>query len=238
MKYLSILHFSDMHGETSLLEGCPSPEHFDAVVCTGDLCPNKTRGKRKSEVPYQSEWVINNVLWFRSLCQDKPFLLTRGNHDFADICTILRRAGIRAHALERQPYGDGPFVHRGVVFAGLPHIPFIAGEWNFEAHPGAELRYQTDLALEPDPHVLAAHCPPYGILDGSDCGDHFGNAPLSNIIAFEKPRRLHTVLCGHVHSHGGQHAYDPTIGVHVFNNATTWRVVKIPAPEFVGQRRV
>ena len=109
MKYLSILHFSDMHGETALLEGCPPPEHFDAVVCTGDLCPNKTRGKRKSEIPFQREWTINHIPWFQRLCGKKPFLLTRGNHDFFDVCSILKRSGVFAHALERQPYGDGPF---------------------------------------------------------------------------------------------------------------------------------
>ena len=219
-----LTHFSDTHGSpftTSI------PESSIAVVHSGDLLPNLTRGIREEEIPYQREWLIANLPAVRRALGDRLFLFIRGNHDFmsaAEMEGLMRDAGIRATCLEPGPTNE---VHTilGVRFYGFPYIPFIAGEWNFEAR-SAEMSDRVSAIPECD--ILVAHCPPFGICADVILGKGGGNAPLMNWLGYECPKLPRWLLCGHMHdSHGiGMFHRDNEVML-VSNAATTVHTLEI-----------
>jgi len=215
---MKILHVSDTHGRFS-----QRFEEASVIVHTGDFMPNKTRGVRAIEPGHQEYWIRSVMPHLVEWCGDRPFLFMPGNHDFFDPCSIMRRAGISAHNLWEQ----GPKTVNGVHFGGVPFVPWMGGDWNYEA---GEAEIEHYLTFLDDCDVFVTHCPPSGVLDRPYAG--FGGRPGSigsvAIRGYVEKRRPKWHLCGHCHECGGQREMlDETM---VVNGATSARVIDIDAP--------
>lgn len=208
---MKILHTSDLHGQYEGLLRLLSGEVFDLWVDTGDFFPNRTRGDREIEVPYQAKWFEWKRLGSRLVeaLEDVPLVCVSGNHDYVDLAGLIREAEGVAYNVS-----DGPAVVGGLSFSGFREIPWMGGEWNGEAHDFTPLVKKT---LEEDPDVLVTHSPPGGILDKSTDGHPCGvNALTSQLTYTQHKVRAH--LFGHIHEQGGLMVEDLEIK---FSNAAT-----------------
>ena len=187
---MKIYHCSDWHGQLSI-----DSEDCDIIICSGDLLPNKSRGKLEIEVPFQTDWVNKNIDKFVALIGSKRFLFCSGNHDFIDPCPILKNAGLNAINI------NDSFVEiEDIKFFGFPWVPFIANEWNFELLD-ADLGLKTQSILGSiisQIDVLVCHCPPYGFRD-SEGGRMFGNSYLSSLLYYGCEKWPRLILTGHLH---------------------------------------
>lgn len=220
---MRILHLSDTHGNF------PELSEADIVVHSGDLLPNWDPLQRRTEAKNQLQWVRERVERFKGWLGGRPFYFVPGNHDFVEFCSLLRRGGVDAWDL----WHDGVKRVDGLVFGGLPFVPWFGGDWNWEVH---EDEIAADLAetmsLKPD--VLVTHCPPYGVLDvpwqpssyyaNGGQPRHIGSTAIANMLYHgEKTPRL--LLCGHCHEDGGKVA---NIGeTRVVNSATCQQIVEV-----------
>ena len=129
---------------------------------------------------------------------------------------FYREFGVDAHAVTPRGFDLG-----GHRWAGFPHIPTFAGRWTHEA-TDAELDRLSREALGSGADVLCVHCPPQSMLPAE-----YGNRPLYDRLA-AGDHRVRTVLCGHVHEHGGL-STTRTLGhpVTVHNGALGVQLVKL-----------
>lgn len=216
MKYV---HVSDTHGYFPTL-----PTEGKIVIHSGDLCPNKTRGHRETEVKYQSEWVKKNALTFKDWIGDRPFLFCMGNHDFTPyVCRILREVGIDAVDITSTRY-----VRDGVRYYGFPFIPYIEGEWNGEMFPSQMQREVDHLQeeLEKGVDILVAHAPIANILDCEGVNEHWGISHMANMFSYKLDEKNwpKAYLCGHVHGNHGTTHLDKML---ISNAATTVHLVEV-----------
>ena len=183
---MNIFHFSDMHGNLSLIESIP--EETDLIVSSGDFFPNCSRGNRKKEPLFQESWLNANKQKIVDSFRDLPVLCVNGNHDFISLadmlltCTEVTPSGVK--------FG-------GFTFSGFGEIPFIFGEWNREVQDD-ELKKLAEQALASDPDILIVHAPCAGILDAG-----YGNRPLLRALTYQS-HNVKYVLHGHVHEDGGK----------------------------------
>jgi Icc-related predicted phosphoesterase len=215
---MKILHFSDSHGNLhpGILE---LAGEVDVVVCSGDLMPNgRFRADRGMNQIMQPEWLTskNTVRFFQSL--KKPLLFCSGNHDFVDPCPILSTYGVDAVNL------DGKLATvQGVRFYGFPWIPYIQGEWAFEATP-TEM-HQRIRSIEWPLDVLVSHAPIVDQLSSKGKNGHsFGNVALFNHVSYEVEATPKAVLSGHCHGASGLVTVG---GCQMSNAAECYRVVTI-----------
>lgn len=213
-----IAQFSDTHG----LPRKPVPEAADVVVHSGDLCPNRTRGNRSIEPPYQIQWLEKTARDWARWLGGRMLLLVEGNHDFVDPAAILRRYGINALnlGLHAAPVDVG-----GLTFAGLSDIPWIEGEWAHEEQE-VDIHQHFTRLMDQKPDVIIAHCPPAGVLD--DPFDYvnyrIGSTSIATILSYHEHEPL-AYLCGHCHERGGKEAR--VRSTLISNAATTRRLVEI-----------
>ncbi len=188
-----ITHISDTHGMIPEI-----PPNSLAVIHSGDIMPNRSRGLVEEERRYQQNWLHHHRKQFRQKLGDRLFLFIRGNHDFLETTLmeqILQEAGINAHCLE-----DKISSHLGLSFYGFPYIPFIAGEWNFEKMAPE----MSDLVSAiPEVDILVAHCPPFGLMADVQEGKGGGNTILLNFLDYQCARLPRYLLCGHFHESRG-----------------------------------
>ena len=210
-------HASDLHGNLGGILG--SSHKPDVWILSGDICPNKTRGKVAVEFPYQAEWLAHNALPLVEKFGDTPVVVVEGNHDYIDIAALLRLYG--ANAVNVTPEGVDV---AGIRFAGFREIPYMIGEWNGECRDFSDI---VDRTFDSDPEILVTHAPPAGILDDDGMGKygHGGGIPqLTSALAY-RPHRVRAHFFGHIHEQGGKHFQK--LGVHFFNGATFVRFVEI-----------
>lgn len=219
---MRILHLSDSHGSAFWKRN--DLTGIDAVVHTGDLLPNWSRGVRPIETPFQETWCMQNAPEIVAWLNGRPFVAVQGNHDFASICRVLSKLGARAHDLSA---GDVVEL-RGLRFGGFPAVPTINGEWNHErAEP--EIGYYLSEVLDRRLDVLLTHAPPMGILDG--CAkpfgtDHIGSEATHALLFSGKYPTVRYHLFGHCHEAGGQ---TKKVGaIRFFNAATARHRIEIP----------
>lgn len=216
---MRIAHVSDIHGHYKILgmiEDLP-----DLWCLTGDIFPYmgfndyNEWGTPSSEIPHQIRWWGHKGDSFVRRLGGKPVLLVPGNHDFADLASLLRRDGVNAR--EVTPEG---LEFRGIRFAGHGHIPFIQGRWNREVFDDQlrDLAHRT--LTEGNPDVLMTHAPPGHILGG----EHPGDAPLLTALTYQYHRvRVH--LFGHIHETGGRMVEH--MGIKFYNSATTLQEIEL-----------
>lgn len=231
---MKVAHVSDTHGYFPNI-----PKEAEAIIHSGDLCPNLTRGNREIEVPYQSEWIENKSATFKDWIADRPFLFCRGNHDFSPvICEVLQRHSINAIDITSRKY-----VLNNIRFYGFPFIPYIDGEWSGECtsdQMAREVRKLKDI-LKDGLDVLVAHAPPYGVLDADfvlragleqeivpDWAEHLGNVQLTNLFSYSLEDAYHPqyLLVGHIHESGSS-SISKLFDIKVSNAATRVNLIDL-----------
>lgn len=209
-----LTHVSDTHG---ILPHIPSSSL--AIIHSGDMAPNLTRGDAKTEEPYQQEWWNRKLQQIQDIIGDRYFLYIPGNHDYWDPETLLQNAGVKAHNLTGKVLNC-----LGLTFYGFPWIPYIAGEWNYEIHtPGMSRR----VCAIPECDILVAHCPPFGICADLEDGKGNGNSVLLNWLNYQASRLPQYLLCGHFHESRGIAKYGDLGEMTVSNAATVQHTFNI-----------
>lgn len=227
---MKLLHVSDNHSlfiDYWSLMGI-DPSTIDAVVHSGDFCPNWSRGIRPIEVPRQEQWLIENAENIRHWTRDKPILFVHGNHDFLRVDAVLGRLGVNIIALDGEDLDGKIYItdFKGIKFAGYNLVPWFTGEWNNEVQEHVEeYRIKQIIALKPD--VIVSHCPIKGVLDRNQDGDRCGSRQLAILLKEEinngwQPKAF---LHGHIHEPGG--AIVQWKNMIISNAATTARVIEL-----------
>jgi Icc-related predicted phosphoesterase len=212
---MRILHTSDLHGHIDALLPVMAREDFDVWVDSGDFFPNESRGLTEIEVPFQTEWAHDFRAELADIFGDKPVITVPGNHDYADLATILRDLGVDAHSVSEL----SPVTLEGRTFGGFRYVPWLAGEWNGEAHGFGEV---VDRIFAQDIDILVTHAPAAGILDAH--GHSPGIRELTTALAY-RPHRIVAHLFGHIHESGGQTLDE--MGIRFHNGAGHAEIVEV-----------
>lgn len=217
LKPIRIGHFSDIHGNLSVLMGAETP---DIWVSSGDIFPNATRGRRDTEVLYQRSWFARNESVFLNALKGAPVVVVSGNHDYVDLADLLTKAG---HPTVYSLDHGKPVSINGLTFSGFREVPWIAGEWEGEVQE-SDILVLVQRALNAHPDVLVTHTPPAGILDRVWDGTHPGSKALvSNLMYGQGCPKVH--LFGHIHDQGGQTM--ELRGVQFYNGACHLRYLDV-----------
>lgn len=196
---MRVAHISDTHGTFPEI-----PEDVDLIVHSGDFLPNKTRGLRDIEPKYQRNWLGHKKEQLRAWIGKRKFVICKGNHDFfGPLGQALRNFGIDAYDIT-----NSWLELDGLTFYGFPYIPYIIGEWNYEAVYVDMVKKVQEFHREivekkGMPKILVAHSPLAGFFDTIDFRE-VGNAALSRYFMYDVPDRLpEWFMCGHIHYRGG-----------------------------------
>lgn len=242
---MKIVHASDLHGNWF-----PLPP-ADLYVFTGDMLPNfpvihmadpwgmrtvwfpnlellgdpphlqpfgrylSRRIDRRRESDLQRRWCERQDFRSHLGNPDAPVVVVDGNHDFTELAPHFKR--------DFHDVLMGTFTLPGteLTFGGIPFVPPISGEWNWERNE-ADIRDQIDCL--PDVDVLVTHSPPHGVLDEFE--GHLGSqairAYVERRMRSERPLRAH--LFGHIH---GRHGVRREGEVLFSNAATTFHELEI-----------
>ncbi len=207
---MKVCHVSDTHGYP-----IPLSHDGEAVLHTGDLLPNKTRGIDIIEVSYQQMWVEQHMRKFKNWIGDRPFLFVPGNHDYYDPIPAMVAAGIDA----RDMRGHSTFA--GLSFYGYDQVPYFTGEWNREA---SESMIERSFCPE-RADVIMAHSPIYGVLDRNAEGIRCGSWAIRGALQSEHAYAPKWYLHGHIHEAAGLQGWSR--GTMVSNAATTTRLIEL-----------
>lgn len=226
-------HLSDTHGiwPGYFSDTFPPSKNVDFVVHSGDMAPNNSdiprhlrpTLERKKEEAYQENWWKGNLEALKKELSGRPFIFIRGNHDFFDPLQLLLNADINAFCVENRRKVITVKDH-DLVFYGLPQIPYLSGEWNFETRLDEMKEYVEKI---PECDILLAHCPPYGILSHPEKdGKQGGNSALTHWLDYGSEFLPKYILTGHMHESRGIFVYNDTV---ISNAATTmhtfeWRI--------------
>lgn len=210
---MRIVHCSDTHGWLR-----PLPVDAAVVVHSGDFLPNRTFGIWSIETAYQPRWIEDNKEQIKTWLNDKPFLITHGNHDFINSVPHLRAIGVDAHCLD-----DTRYVHDNLVFHGFPHVPAFSAMWNYETS-NTELTARTEAIDLEGVNFLVCHSPIFGVLDRNQDGERCGSKPMRKYLQ-ESAHVPEYFLCGHIHESAGRQSWSR--GIQVYNAATTQYVIDV-----------
>ncbi len=238
---MKILHFSDCHGfrhrqeSGEIISLFPTiKEEFDIVVCSGDFFPNLHWGANrkkelvKEEIEYQNKWFISQLKPFKQFIQNKPFLWSSGNHDWAEPVSILNKNGIEAYDLDNKV-----IEFAGFSWYGFPFIPMIQNNWNFERDSN-DMRKEIQKFIDRLKYankfdgldILVAHSPIANILDLDEGrGGHLGNSHMANALSYQFLKKPRAYLCGHIHAQG--HKIEMLDEMIVSNAATSWNIIEL-----------
>ena len=230
---MQIIHISDTHGKFP-----PLPDLDVPVFHTGDFFPNKTRGDLEVEPGFQASWLYIHLEEFKSWLQGREFVYVSGNHDFMpsqEMSDFLNRNGVNMTDT------TGKLVDfQGYKLFGIPWIPWIRGEWNWERiphPPGGDLgkkrvsmeeEFKSSKAELLEAQILLAHCPCSMVLDNDR-----GNVALYNFLFMnEDPHKVKAVLSGHNHEGFGTETLD---GIRFYHSTALdrWNGIKPPGFQIV-----
>lgn len=219
-----ILHLSDTHGP---IPWAALPTDFDLLAHTGDWMPEGHHVDRGAIACYQMEFLRYEGAALAARLQGRPFRFCLGNHDLLSEDYVERE--LRDHGVEcgNPQRNAAPHEHSQTValFDRLRETPFIDDSFEGGLSPSAlaaRTRSARRPGLLPGRHsVLLAHCPPSGALSERD---DWGNPELARILDWEESAPS-LVLCGHIHSQGGQsERWGRTL---VVNSARTWTLLSL-----------
>lgn len=195
-----IAHISDSHGYFNKL-----PKNIDFILHTGDIFPDPPAGtKHKDFGKVQMGMIKKRIQEFKDWLGGKSFLYLRGNHDWMcheEFEEYLRKQGIDAYHLH-----DKTIEMQNVVIHGFPYLPPINGLFATETDSKTmELKINDMVDIVNNLNqidVIASHAGPYGILDKSNNGEHYGNPFLNDAIfsRIKKENRPDYCCFGHVHN--------------------------------------
>ncbi|MDR1738345.1 MAG: metallophosphatase domain-containing protein [Candidatus Symbiothrix sp.] len=185
-----LLFLSDTHTQHRQLQNLPEA---DIVVFGGDI---EGRNFRRSNEEAEHN-VLDFVDWFCGLNYRHKIFIA-GNHDlyFADktVGEVVQLLPENVHYL-----CDSGVEICGIKFWGSPVSPVFHNYWAFTETRGKEIARHWAL-IPKDTDVLITHCPPFGILDLTENGEHIGCVDLLKTVQ-EIKSRYH--LFGHVHESYG-----------------------------------
>lgn len=219
---MKFIHTSDSHGAF-----IPLPKEGEFILHTGDLLPNKTRGIREIERPYQENWIRQNIERFKRWFDGRPFLFVMANHEFTYKTTdILNEYGIEAYSLNLSK-----FEFKGIRFCGFSFVPYFTGEWAGEM-TSSEMANQMPYlkaVLNDGVDIFASHSPISGILDQNGYGEHCGSTHLYNLFNYEteKEKMPKMFCCGHLHEGKGRINIPEWNDMLISNAATTAHILEI-----------
>ncbi len=219
---MRICHLSDTHAKFPPLKGI-----FDVVVHSGDWLPDFL-APYEFRAEAQEGWIIKNIDTIRTWLNNKPFLFSQGNHDFANpdrVEKLLRQAGIQAYNTENKIVSLFDY-----NFYGFPWLPYINGNFNYELEEKpmiTEINNLADTLNKNYVDVLIAHCPPYKLLaEDLRNGIEYGNREFRQLLDFklQKDMMPQLICTGHIHSGSGIKPYKNTL---ISNAATTQFILEI-----------
>jgi Icc-related predicted phosphoesterase len=128
--------------------------------------------------------------WLESLTH-KHKIIIAGNHDLL----FENQPSLAESLITNAIYlNDSGITLENLKFWGSPVSPRFY-DWAFNKDRGEAIKRHWDLI--PDGiDILITHCPPYGILDKNNEGEHVGCEELSKAIPRIKPK---IVVFGHIH---------------------------------------
>jgi Icc-related predicted phosphoesterase len=112
----------------------------------------------------------------------------------------------------------------GMSMSTCYDMPDLVNTWcNMTAKKETEKAYYEQFYDLVDKNtIILSHCPPLGILDSTDRGQHIGSQELRKLIDTKSPL---VVVCGHVHNCGGEkEIFKNTV---VYNTANCWSIVEV-----------
>ncbi len=223
---LRLCHVSDTHGGFPRLHG-----RYDAVIHTGDLCPNSHHVQtfnKVQEAVFQMKWLEDNLANFKQWLTGHDFLFVLGNHDFINpqmVEQFFNSEGIRAIDLT-----DKVVSYAGVNFYGFPYVPAIGGNmWNYEKEV-PEMQIEVDRMVKDmqakKVDVLAAHAPLARCLGLSYSNQILGSTVIANALDYKltDAERPSFYLHGHIHE---AHGLTLRNGMLVSNAAITYQVIEV-----------
>lgn len=190
---MRLVLLSDTHGYHNKVKVPPG----DVLIHTGDWSGYGTEQE-----------LVCFIQWLSKLSHKIKFVVP-GNHD---------------RALEKDPrlfdlFGgvaeclfNSEASHQGYKFWGSSFQPWF-NNWAFNLPRNGEELKKNWAAMPDDTDILLTHCPPYGILDRNQEGEHCGCELLMERVKEVKPM-IHCF--GHLHESRGfnEHSVE---GVHFFN---------------------
>jgi Icc-related predicted phosphoesterase len=216
-----ILHFSDNHGVIPKLQ-----LNSNLVLCTGDFFPD-CYNKQKNRVIFQQEWLASHLDELKTNLKGRSFLFVPGNHDFVSADhweKMMNDTGIEAYNLNERIFSYG-----NITFYGLPYVPYINGNFNYELYPSemlAKIDKMVEVLNNVYVDVIAAHTMPYQVLDLCySQNQRFGNVQMANALNYKiNEDMMPTLYCGgHIHSPG----VSMVNGMLFSNAATVERIIEI-----------
>lgn len=190
---VTIVATSDLHGYLDDIEMVCSQNKADILVIAGDIEPANIWVRKE-------EWFLNDFASILERLGNKgvEVVAIEGNHDFWLSGNAHRMTAPNFHLLR-----DSGITIKGLTFYGTPWVPYINGQWCYEAEDEDNIDRYMRMPMHTD--ILITHSPPLipdAHIDESTQYDkrywkHFGSQSLYDAIMRKMP---HINFCGHIHS--------------------------------------
>ncbi|MFN3380378.1 MAG: metallophosphatase domain-containing protein, partial [Runella zeae] len=162
MRIVCISDTHNLHNETKIPEG-------DIFIHAGDIT---AIGEKENIIDFNK--------WLGQL-PHKYKIVIAGNHDF---CFENERVEVEKILTNAIYLHDSGVEIEGFSIWGSPISPVspkFGNDWAFNIDRGKKIRKYWEL-IPQNTDILITHCPPFGILDRNELGDHEGCKDLSDLV--------------------------------------------------------
>ncbi len=197
-----LLLFSDLHADRAMTSHLvEQAQAADILVGAGDLA----NVRRHLDVSINLLRQVN-----------RPTILVAGNSETTEELISACQDWPSAHVLHGSSVTIANLTFYGIGGA-IPVTPF--GAWSYDLTE----EQATKLLINcPAGCILVSHAPPYGVLDVDSRGKHLGSTAIRDAVIRVQPQ---LVVCGHIHSGGGQmDRIDSTPVINAGPRGMVWQV--------------
>ena len=206
---MRIACISDTHNHYVEMESC------DLIIHAGDAFH---AGKNPNLNLIQ--WEANVKRQFARWREIAPVIYVPGNHDILlETHSLFMREEFRTLDINILDHNRVNIL--GLEIFGTPVQPMFGG-WAFNYN---DRERKEKFAHVTPCDILVTHCPPYGILDETDFGDHVGCWVLGNKVKELNPR-YHCF--GHIHHSRGQIKINDTTHINCAVTDESYRLAHKP----------
>lgn len=220
---MKIAHISDTHGKFIKI-----PRFVDAIVHSGDICPDPpVYMDFNSTALWQENWLNERVAVLREWSNDLPLYFIQGNHDYMKSSKteeILRSNNINAFNIEEKIYSIG-----GMSIYGFPWVKRINGMFNYElnnVNMKSKCQELKTFLENQNINILVAHGPMTNGLSNEGFADYGNNFLEDAINATNKDNLPSYMFVGHCHGANGI-KFREDLQMLIVNSATTLNVIDI-----------